>query len=422
MLALLELPPPDLLASALVGGKTGTEAITCSIDSSERGILLSETDCVRMASSGRTGREVRGRLCMSHLIGFSTGRDRRGRACTKQAAALPAQVRFTLVELLVVITIIGILIALVAAGRSGAPANRAAGAVPEQREATRPRGVAPRASRPLAAHRRLGLPSGGRTGSRLWPRQSRAAQSIIACPTWSSRPSMTLDWASAASTTSATKQTAAVQIDPDVGHRADLPRRAARACSTRSSRTTISTGQCAPPTHLVPTDYAINAGSVFRIWRSGPGSYQSGFAAANSRRQQPEASGRFSDMRNTNGITAQTSTVRINEITDGTTHTYLWGEEVPRPRRILHGQRSGRRPDDCDRDNDNMNRWTGNDSPPSSVSPCRPRRTCRATLVPIPSARPRSGFNMAFRDGSVQKMNFTIDPETHRRLGTATTA
>ena len=41
----------------------------------------------------------------------------------------------------------------------------------------------------------------------------------------------------------------------------------------------------------------------------------------------------------------------------------------------------------------------------------------RPLLLELFRRRTQNGFQMAFCDGSVQMMNYTIDPETHRRLG-----
>ncbi len=116
------------------------------------------------------------------------------------------------------------------------------------------------------------------------------------------------------------------------------------------------------------------------------------------------------------GVIYRRSQIQIAHIRDGTSNTYLLGERYLNPDRYYDGQLCA---DDQGWDQGydfDTNRWTY----PGEAF--RPRRDTpgynsnNGCDVNFGSAHP-AGFHMALCDGSVHRMSFSIDLEIHRRLG-----
>jgi prepilin-type N-terminal cleavage/methylation domain-containing protein len=146
------------------------------------------------------------------------------------------------------------------------------------------------------------------------------------------------------------------------------------------------------------SDYAANCGTVFSWWATGPMSWP----------VLPVTAPFSSLPANNNGISCQQSRVKIIDITDGTSNTYLVGEKCVWPDHYVDGLDGGDNNsalggDDCD-----LNRWT-----------------CEIPQLDIPGdsnslafgSAHLAGFGMAFCDGSVKMMNYSIDPTIHGYLG-----
>jgi prepilin-type N-terminal cleavage/methylation domain-containing protein/prepilin-type processing-associated H-X9-DG protein len=128
-----------------------------------------------------------------------------------------------------------------------------------------------------------------------------------------------------------------------------------------------------------------------------------------------------------NGIFYVRSTTKIADITDGTANTYLAGEKYISP----DGYETGTDPyDDQGWDSgydwDTM-RWSysGAEPPPGTNATFTGGNTFFAPMQDCPGSSFGNNFgsahavsfNMAFCDGSVHAINYSIDAETHRRLG-----
>ena len=111
-----------------------------------------------------------------------------------------------------------------------------------------------------------------------------------------------------------------------------------------------------------------------------------------------------------NGIIYQLSEVRVADVRDGTTNTYLAGEKYVNPDHYYDGRDSS--------DNESMYAGDDRDVLCNTQTSDQPMQD-RAGIGPrfsFGSAHP-SGFNVVFCDGSVRPMSYSIDPEIHSRLG-----
>jgi prepilin-type N-terminal cleavage/methylation domain-containing protein/prepilin-type processing-associated H-X9-DG protein len=144
------------------------------------------------------------------------------------------------------------------------------------------------------------------------------------------------------------------------------------------------------------SDYVANAGDTKRMWGSGP-NVANGFAGAG-----------FSNMIDSNGISHQRSEVKLSDILDGTSNTYMVGEKYLNPDHYRTGLDYGDDHSFFAGDDFDMHAWT--DNPPLKD------RKGFADFWRFGSNHP-SGFNVAYCDGSVRHVAFSIDAAVHRFLG-----
>ena len=179
---------------------------------------------------------------------------------------------------------------------------------------------------------------------------------------------------------------------------------------------------CANTTEAARSDYGANLGDNIElnplttgtVWYAGPSTLADGD-------REDWAWPAFQKKRT--GVSYLRSQVAIADITDGTSNTYLFGEKFvdsdhyrdcktsPENRGMYQGE-------DYD-----VARWSGDAS--DLTRNLRPRRDCPAATTGLSgidsylifgSAHP-TACNMAFCDGSVRAVSYSIDAELHRRMG-----
>jgi len=168
------------------------------------------------------------------------------------------------------------------------------------------------------------------------------------------------------------------------------------------------------PSAIGRSDYAANAGdgSMDTNW-AGPASYTEADGMSEATWQVQAGTSHEAT-----GVIFRRSQCGTAAITDGTTCTYLLGERYLCPDNYEDG---------ASLDNDqgwvvgydgDVNRWTTFQTLPSQSQPRRDQAGIGAGAgnVMFGSAHANS-FCMALCDGSVHWINYSVDPDIHRRLG-----
>jgi prepilin-type N-terminal cleavage/methylation domain-containing protein/prepilin-type processing-associated H-X9-DG protein len=151
------------------------------------------------------------------------------------------------------------------------------------------------------------------------------------------------------------------------------------------------------------TDYAANSGTTFNLWWSAPPGNDPTVVDPVSSYAWPDTS--WSD-----GPFCYTRRVLMAEIRDGTSNTYLLGEKYLDPDHYI----------DSTEPTDNNSVYAGQDWDYHRWSiygptPDTPGNSGNDVLYSFGSAHPGT-FNMAFCDGSVHGISFSIDPTIHTLL------
>jgi prepilin-type processing-associated H-X9-DG protein len=152
-----------------------------------------------------------------------------------------------------------------------------------------------------------------------------------------------------------------------------------------------------PLPRCAKTDYAICEGDVITYTDGGPPTLSAG-----------DRSGyRWTDVRRASGICFLRSTVAARDVEDGLSHTYAIGEKY------VH---SGHYHDSGDLAHD-QSMYSGVDWDIARWVVAPPAPDQRTDAPRLFGSAHRSACNMAFCDGRVSPVSFSIDAEVHRRLG-----
>jgi len=146
------------------------------------------------------------------------------------------------------------------------------------------------------------------------------------------------------------------------------------------------------------TDYAANAGSS---------SGGAGSAHAPSSLEEADTFTGWMQADWNNGICYQRSQVTMGEIRDGSSNTYMVGEKYLNPDRYYDG-RDGR---------DNEGIYIGSDQDNVSTTNILPYQDRPGIGGNGFGSAHAGGWNVALCDGSVRVMSYSIDATTHRYLG-----
>jgi prepilin-type N-terminal cleavage/methylation domain-containing protein/prepilin-type processing-associated H-X9-DG protein len=174
---------------------------------------------------------------------------------------------------------------------------------------------------------------------------------------------------------------------------------------------------------VVKCDYAINGGDHYTQPYWSPSSGDSATGPANPAQienppGQMTANGRATFVAISSvatGISYCGSMITMADVSDGASNTYLLGEKYVNPDWYTNGGDFGDNESALGGDNEDIARWTGyNDNTPVLAPlPDTPGDGSRGLFGSAHS----TGFQMAFCDGSVQSMNYMIDLVTHKNLG-----
>jgi prepilin-type N-terminal cleavage/methylation domain-containing protein/prepilin-type processing-associated H-X9-DG protein len=190
-------------------------------------------------------------------------------------------------------------------------------------------------------------------------------------------------------------------------------RRNAVACPNLCS-SFANVGAAHMPPFVGRGDYAACSGDTRgNCWCGAePNSYAQGISMTETQWSQ-WYTGCDNGLNGTSGVVCRHSTCKMSSISDGVSNTYLLGEKYMCPDHYADG--IGLDDDQCwscgyDYD---VNRWTNKDA---GCTPMEDTPGYSSFNQQFGSAH-SSGFNMALCDGSVHVIGYSIDPETHFRLG-----
>jgi type II secretory pathway pseudopilin PulG len=148
-----------------------------------------------------------------------------------------------------------------------------------------------------------------------------------------------------------------------------------------------------PPSHFARSDYAGNGGSNTTGWSS----YMS---------------------TNQTGVIFSRAGTKLEEISDGASNTYLIGERFLNPDFYNEGSSGGNDQGWAGgHDFDNYRATDYRSSDPTTSSTYAPRRDRAGVNIRESFGGPHSTFQMAFCDGTVRSMSYSISPENHNRYG-----
>lgn len=153
------------------------------------------------------------------------------------------------------------------------------------------------------------------------------------------------------------------------------------------------------PPAVARGDYAINAGSqsVCEIYY-GPTTIAQGLSKTY----------KWPSVANHTGVSYQRSTIKMAQITDGTTKTYLVGERYINPKNYSTGK--------CYADNAYLLTGYNNDHHRTTNSPPAQDKKGMNYTNRFGSAH-HGSFSISMCDGSVKTIQYDIDPDLHRSLG-----